>query len=167
MSKDKLSVRVYNIEQIKPVQAFVRGRDVVLFEPGDLVPADIRIIESESLRASESALTGESLPVKKHTGDTVYAGSFVTSGSGTAKVIKVAEANWAISLQSQAKKFQKTRSELLHSLNKIIKVISFLIVPVATCLIVIGIINSGSTDPWEMFKDRAKVWMENLSTSST
>lgn len=32
MSKDKLSVRVYNIEQIKPVQAFVRGRDVVLFE---------------------------------------------------------------------------------------------------------------------------------------
>lgn len=32
MSKDKLSVRVYNIEQIKPVQAFVRGRDVVFFE---------------------------------------------------------------------------------------------------------------------------------------
>lgn len=51
-----------------------------------------------------------------------------------------------------SKEISKTRSELLHSLNKIIKVISFLIVPVATCLIVIGIINSGSTDPWEMFK---------------
>lgn len=39
--------------------------DIVLFEAGDLIPADIRIIESESLRTNESALTGESLPVNK------------------------------------------------------------------------------------------------------
>lgn len=125
--------------------------DIISLSIGNQISADSIIVDG-SIEVNESLLTGESLPVKKHTGDTVYAGSFVTSGSGTAKVIKVAEANWAISLQSQAKKFQKTRSELLHSLNKIIKVISFLIVPVATCLIIIGIINSGSTDPWEMFK---------------
>uniref|UniRef100_A0A8C5IEH9 P-type Ca(2+) transporter n=1 Tax=Junco hyemalis TaxID=40217 RepID=A0A8C5IEH9_JUNHY len=125
--------------------------DIISLSIGNQISADSIIVDG-SIEVNESLLTGESLPVKKHTGDTVYAGSFVTSGSGTAKVIKVAEANWAISLQSQAKKFQKPRSELLRSLNKIIKVISFLIVPVATCLIVIGIINSGSTDPWEMFK---------------
>ena len=40
--------------------------DIVLLEAGDLVPADLRVIESNSLRADESALTGESLPIGKY-----------------------------------------------------------------------------------------------------
>ena len=39
--------------------------DVVVFEAGDAVPADCRIIESHSLKAEEAALTGESVPVSK------------------------------------------------------------------------------------------------------
>ncbi len=68
--------------------------DIVLLEAGDAVCADGRLLESASLKTAESALTGESLPVEKHTdplpGDTplgeranmVFSGSFVTYGRG-------------------------------------------------------------------------------------
>lgn len=126
--------------------------DIISLSIGNQISADAIVVDG-SLEVNESLLTGESLPVKKHAGDTVYAGSFVTSGSGLAKVNKVAEANWAISLQAQAKKYQKPRSELLRSLNKIIKVISILIVPVATSLLIIGAVNSPSTTAFDIFHD--------------
>lgn len=126
--------------------------DIISLSIGNQISAD-SIVMDGSLEVNESLLTGESLPVKKHIGDTVYAGSFVTSGSGLAKVNKIAEANWAISLQAQAKKYQKPRSELLRSLNKIIKVISILIVPVATCLLIIGAVNSQKTTAFGIFHD--------------
>ncbi len=68
--------------------------DIVLLEAGDAVCADGRLLESASLKTAESALTGESLPVEKHTdplpGDVplgeranmVFSGSFVTYGRG-------------------------------------------------------------------------------------
>lgn len=124
--------------------------DIMELGIGNQISADA-IITQGSIEVNESLLTGESLPIKKTIGDTIYAGSFVTAGSGKARVNKVAEANWAISLQSQAKKFQKPKSELLRSLNKIIKVISFLIVPFAICLVVIGVTNSGETTSWGRF----------------
>ncbi|MEA3219707.1 cation-transporting P-type ATPase [Immundisolibacter sp.] len=48
-----------------PDEALVVG-DVVLLEGGDLVPADLRVLDSARLQVDESALTGESLPVAKH-----------------------------------------------------------------------------------------------------
>ena len=48
-----------------PAEALVVG-DVVLLEGGDLVPADLRVLDSARLQVDESALTGESLPVAKH-----------------------------------------------------------------------------------------------------
>ncbi len=74
--------------------------DILILEAGDAVPADARVIESKSLQAEESALTGESVPVNKHTdaikaqgsvplGDRsnmVYSGSTVVYGRGMAVV---------------------------------------------------------------------------------
>ena len=65
----KLSVPTVKVRrggQIKEVEAtrLVPG-DIVLFEAGDRVPADCRVIESANLRAEEAALTGESVPVDK------------------------------------------------------------------------------------------------------
>ncbi len=77
--------------------------DIIVLEAGDAVPADARIIESASLKIEEAALTGESVPVTKHTdvltatdgkevplGDRknmVYMGSTVAYGRGKAVVI--------------------------------------------------------------------------------
>lgn len=116
--------------------------DIVLLESGVQISADGAIIKG-TLEVNESFLTGESLPIKKTVGDIVYAGSFVVSGAATAKVEKVAEANWAINLQARAKKFQKPKSELLRSLHSITRVISLLVIPVGISLFFVNFFNSG------------------------
>ena len=52
-------------EQVRLETAFLVPGDVIVLEAGDLVPADARILESANLKADESAMTGESVPVDK------------------------------------------------------------------------------------------------------
>lgn len=73
--------------------------DIVLLDAGDLVPADLRLIRAAKLNANESTLTGESLPVQKHTNpidastrmldrhNIAYKGTAITRGSGRGVVI--------------------------------------------------------------------------------
>jgi H+-transporting ATPase len=60
--------------------------DIVRLAVGNIVPADIEATESKNLSINEAALTGESLPRDKKDGETVYTGSFVTTGSLTGSV---------------------------------------------------------------------------------
>ncbi|MFE9454348.1 magnesium-translocating P-type ATPase [Streptomyces sp. NPDC006739] len=82
-----------------PVDDLVVG-DVIRLGPGDLVPADVRLLRASGLTVHQSALTGESAPVPKHTNDTppntgsglfdqpqwCFQGSSIASGSATAIV---------------------------------------------------------------------------------
>ena len=68
-----------------PAAELVPG-DLLVLEAGDVVPADAEIAESHQLVADESALTGESLGVDKHVGQTVRAGTTLTRGRGRAQV---------------------------------------------------------------------------------
>jgi H+-transporting ATPase len=54
--------------------------DVVRLRLGDIVPADARLLEGDPLEVDQSALTGESLPVERKTGEAVYSGSIVRQG---------------------------------------------------------------------------------------
>jgi H+-transporting ATPase len=70
----------------KPAKALVSG-DVVRVRLGDIVPADIKLMNGDYLQADESALTGESLPVEKHVEDVAYSGSIVRQGEMDALVV--------------------------------------------------------------------------------
>lgn len=63
----------------KPSKELVPG-DIVRLRLGDIVPADIKLVEGDYLQADESALTGESLPVEKHASDIAYSSSTVKQG---------------------------------------------------------------------------------------
>ncbi|HBR86098.1 MAG TPA: ATPase P [Firmicutes bacterium] len=119
--------------------------DIIIVSTGNQISADSIVLEG-NIEVNESLLTGESLPIKKNIGDTIYAGSFVVSGTAKAKINRIAEANWAISLQTRAKQFSKPKSELLRSMNAIIRVISVIVLPVAGAMFAVNWLNSTTTD---------------------
>ncbi|KAG2383994.1 ATPase 11 [Vigna angularis] len=61
--------------------------DIVSVKLGDIIPADARLLEGDPLKIDQSALTGESLPVTKGPGDSVYSGSTCKQGEINAVVI--------------------------------------------------------------------------------
>ncbi|XXG81557.1 hypothetical protein AAC387_Pa09g2155 [Persea americana] len=61
--------------------------DIISIKLGDIIPADARLLEGDPLKIDQSALTGESLPVTKRTGDEVYSGSTCKHGEIEAVVI--------------------------------------------------------------------------------
>lgn len=87
-----------------PPERVVRG-DILLLRAGDVVPADCRVVETHDLVMNESALTGESYPIEKSTtgplaantplparSNSVFAGTHVSSGMGTAVVMSTGRA---------------------------------------------------------------------------
>lgn len=69
-----------------PAGGLVPG-DVVRLRLGDIIPADVKLVEGDYLLTDESALTGESLPVEKHLSDVGYASSIVRQGEMNALVV--------------------------------------------------------------------------------
>ncbi|MCH5147395.1 MAG: HAD-IC family P-type ATPase [Clostridiales bacterium] len=104
--------------------------DVIILETGNQIPADCILAEG-SVEVNESLLTGESIPIKKAVGDILYAGSFISSGSGKFRVEKVGKDTYLEKLTAKAKKYKRPNSELMNSTKLIIKFISILIIPVA------------------------------------
>ena len=72
--------------QQKPTRELVPG-DIVRLRLGDIVPADVKLVDGDALQIDESALTGESMPVEKHPSDVAYSGSIVRQGEADAVVV--------------------------------------------------------------------------------
>ena len=107
--------------------------DIIMFDSGKQICADCILLEGE-LEANESLLTGESVAVKKRKGDILYSGSFVASGKCIARVDRIGEFNYTSKLATKAKEYKKPKSELLRSLNIIIRSICVIVVPLATLM---------------------------------
>ncbi len=116
--------------------------DVVIFKSGNQIVADARVIDGKAY-LNESLLTGESLSVEKQVGDTLYSGSFVTQGEVTCILTNVGEDSYISKLTKKAKESKDNHeSEIKSSLNKLLVIISVIIVPLALALI-IGGLNRG------------------------
>lgn len=129
----------------------VDSEDIVLGEYlhlnlGDQVPVDAEIIEG-SIEVDESLLTGESDNIYKTTGDVLMSGSNVVSGSCLVKVTAVGGDSYINKLAKSTKEFKKYPSKLRDYMDRILKVISVLLVPVAIMLYVRGAsLGRGYTD---------------------
>ena len=104
---------------------------------GDQVPVDAEIIEG-SIEVDESLLTGESDNIFKTTSDKVMSGSNVVSGSCLVLAFAVGEDSYINKLAKSTKEFKKYPSKLRDYMDKILKVISILLVPVAIMLYMRG-----------------------------
>ncbi|MBR1984997.1 MAG: HAD-IC family P-type ATPase [Clostridia bacterium] len=102
--------------------------DIVFFEAGNQICADCVVIEG-NVEANESLITGESKPVKKKAGDTLLGGSFIISGECKAQAIKVGLETYSSSLIKKAREFKNNQSDILKTLNFIIKTIGILLIP--------------------------------------
>ena len=107
--------------------------DVIYLKSGDQVPADAVILEG-SVEVNESLLTGEADNLEKTVKDELFSGSFLTSGSACCQVVHVGKDNYASQITREAKEFKKHNSELRNSLNRILKVISIIILPLGILL---------------------------------
>ena len=107
--------------------------DVVVLGRGDQVPADAVVVSGEA-DVNESLLTGESNLIKKASGAELMSGSFVNAGTVCARVVHVGHENYAAKISAEAKQHKKVNSEIMNSLNGIIKFVSCVIFPVGALL---------------------------------
>lgn len=107
--------------------------DVLELQNGNQIPTDCIVLEGEC-DVNESLLTGESDSIHKKPSDTLLSGSFLVSGKCRARAEHVGDDNYASTVFSGAKYIKKVNSEIMRTLNKIIKIISIAIIPVAAML---------------------------------
>ena len=108
--------------------------DLLEISPGDQVVVDGDVVQSASCQVDESMLTGESNAVDKAPGDGVLSGSFVVSGSAHCLVTAVGEHSYAAGLSQAAREFALATSELRDGINRILQVITWVLVPTAILL---------------------------------
>jgi cation-transporting ATPase E len=110
--------------------------DVLELRPGDQIVVDGAVLEAAALEVDESLLTGESEPVVKRAGDEVLSGSFVAAGSGRIRATRVGASAYAAQLSEQARRFSLTHSELRAGIDRILRIVTWLLIPTAALLVI-------------------------------
>ena len=108
--------------------------DVLPVSSGDRIVVDGVVCASAALEVDESLLTGESDPVHKQVGDPVLSGSFAVAGTGCYQATAVGSHAFAAGLAEEARRFTLVHSQLMASINTILRVMVTIMVPVAVLL---------------------------------
>lgn len=128
-----------------PATELVQG-DLIVLSAGEQILVDGEVISAQALDVNESLLTGENDPVHKEPGDVVLSGSFVVAGSGVYQATKVGTEAYAAKLATEASQFTLTNSQLMTGINKILRVITWLLVPTGIATIYTQLFQTGK--PW-------------------
>lgn len=118
-----------------PSEELVQG-DCILLAAGNQICADATVIQG-NISVNESLLTGEADEIKKDVGSQLLSGSFVVSGKCYARLDRVGNESYISQLTAEAKAMgDGEQSEMIRSLNKLLKWIGIIILPVAAILFV-------------------------------
>ena len=109
--------------------------DIIELQPGDQIVADGDVIGAHGLAIDESILTGESDHVTRRAGDQVFSGSYCAAGAGTYEVTAVGAAAYASRLTTAARRHTDQRSPLQLDIDRLLRVLLLLMVPLATALV--------------------------------
>ncbi|MCI8477843.1 MAG: HAD-IC family P-type ATPase [Oscillospiraceae bacterium] len=116
-----------------PTDQVVRD-DVAEFSAGNQIPADALLLSGQ-LQVNEALVTGEADTVEKGPGDTLLSGSFAVAGRCRARLTQVGPDSFAARLTLEAKReFRAGKSEMMAALDKLIRVIGILLIPVGILL---------------------------------
>lgn len=129
--------------------------DIVLLEAGDVVPADLRLTQAHSLKIEESALTGESVPVDKHTetladedvalADRVnmaYSSTNVTYGRGEGVVVSTGMNTEVGKIATMLNDTDETDTPLKENLNQLGKTLTIMILAICVIVFVVGVLKA-------------------------
>jgi Ca2+-transporting ATPase len=152
MAAPKAKVRRDGNIHSLPVREIVPG-DVVLLESGDRVPADARLIDVSNLRVSEAALTGESIPVDKHTGpisgdisladrkNMVHSGTTINYGRATAMVVRTGMATAIGEIAAAIQEIRPEKTPLQKSISKLSRYIIGIVLSAIGVIIAVGVVR--------------------------
>lgn len=139
-----------------PARNLVPG-DVVLLRAGDKIPADVRLIEAVNLQIDEASLTGESVPVEKHTapladselalGDRrnmAYTGTAVTYGRGSAIVVATGMYTEFGKIAQMLQTVETSRTPLQENLDKVGRSLAWVALVIVAVIVAIGLFRGQS-----------------------
>lgn len=127
--------------------------DILLMETGDRVPADARLIEVSNLKINEATLTGESMPVEKHTAvlkesltladrkNTVYTGTTVSYGRATAVAVSTGMSTELGKIASAIQEVKKEETPLQQSIKKLSRYLIIIVLVIIGILVVAGLLK--------------------------
>jgi magnesium-transporting ATPase (P-type) len=110
--------------------------DLIALRVGDQVVADGVVAEAVGLQLDESPLTGESLPVTREPGDRLLSGSFCVEGAGRYVAELTGTESYASRLLGEARRHNAQRSPLEIQMNRLLKVLVLVMIPLGTGLII-------------------------------
>jgi len=111
--------------------------DIVRIRLGDIIPADVKLIEGDYLSVDQAALTGESLPVDKKTGEVAFSGSIAKQG----EMVAVVTGTGANTFFGRTAKLVETAGAKSHLQESVLQIGNFLIFFALTLIVVLSAVE--------------------------